>query len=245
MVYLPKNRVTPQFNPGRARWCEDHKRLECTKKRSRGRGQCHKLATRGTDACDMHAGTTRAIHKAQGEARVRISAWSPMGEAGDKPISAPVAVMSILQMSYLRLASYSELLRQQVANAKTHVDNPSEVDEPETSGLIGFRYGAAGKDGNVYVQTEEIRALVALEAAERDRIVRFAKTAHDMGISERMTQLAERWGDMVAEAVNSMLHALNLSPEQEAQVPILIQSHLGAIDMEALGVVEGKGKTAA
>lgn len=240
MSFKSRNPVTPQFNPGGARWCDVHNRLECTKKRSRGRGPCHKLAIRGTCACDMHSGTTRAIAAAQGEARIRISAFNPIGDSGEKPVSAPVAVMSILQMSYLRLASYSELLRQQIANSKTHVDNPSEVDEPETSGLIGFRYGAAGKEGTVYVQTEEIRALVALEAAERDRIVRFAKTAHDMGISERMTQLAERWGDMVAEAVTSMLTALDLSPEQEARVPVLIQSHLGAIDMEALGAADKK-----
>ena len=211
--------------------------MECVKRRSRGRGPCHGAAVRGTDACTTHAGTTLEVARAKGEAR--ITAWSAVGQpAGGQPLDAGMAVLGMLQMTWLRAAAYGELLRQQVVN-----EEPPEPDrdglEPGTevvsSGLIGYRYGAAGKDGNIYAVSEEVRALVALEAAERDRVVRFAKVAHDMGISERLTNLAEKWGDIVAGRITLILAGLNLTPEQEALVPGLIQAHLAQIEVNSIG----------
>lgn len=171
--------------------------------------------------------------KAQGQAV--ITAWNAMGAAPD--IDYRMAVLGVLQMTWLRLATYSELLRRQVVAegevTEAEIFDPDEGD-PKTSGLIGYRYGAAGKDGRIYAQSEEVRALVALESAERDRVVRFAKAAHDMGISERLTSLAERWGDLVAGRISAILGELDLTPEQQARVPVLIQRHLGAIDTDSM-----------
>lgn len=228
-------KLGPENNPGGARWCGDdgHKRLECTKNRSKGRGQCHAPAIRGLDACKIHAGHRTDTARAKGEAR--ITAWSATGK-GAETMDYRMAVLGVLQMSWLRLSAYSELLRRQVVNAE-HQPDPDGLDaggETKESGLIGYRFGAAGKDGNIYAVSEEIRALVGLEAAERDRVVKFAKTAHDMGISDRLTNLAERWGDIVATRITLMLDELALSPEQTARVPALLQAHLGSIDMGAM-----------
>ena len=228
------HRTKPLSNPGNARWCEEHGRLECTKRRSKERGTCHQAAVRGTDACRNHGGHSLEVLKAKGEAR--ITAWSALGAPeGAKTLDSGMAVLGMLQMTWLRAAAYGELLRQQ---ADKEGLSGAEVDggEPgDTTGLIGYRYGAAGKDGTIYAVSEEVRALVALEAAERDRVVKYAKTAHDMGISERLTGLAERWGDVVVTRIMLVLDALNLTPEQEAMVPALIQAHLGQIDVTSIG----------
>lgn len=223
-------KLRPDNNPGGARFCPEHERMECTKNRRSNRGTCHGPAVRGTDACKMHSGFKLEVARAQG--RARITAWSPFGDT-DEAVSSPVAVLSVLQMSWLRLAAYSELLRRQAV-----VEGEATVSEGETvvsgaSGLIGFRYGAAGKDGTIYAVTEEARALVMLEAAERDRVVKYAKTAHDMGISDRLTALAENWADVVATKISLMLDALELTPAQKAMVPHLIQSHLAQIEIGA------------
>jgi hypothetical protein len=55
--------LTRENNPGGARWCSEHERLECTKNRTKGRGQCHQAATRGTNACQNHAGFSRAVQR--------------------------------------------------------------------------------------------------------------------------------------------------------------------------------------
>jgi hypothetical protein len=217
-------------NPGNAKWCEVHQRLECTKNRSKERGPCHQLAIRGLDACKNHSGLSIANAKAKGNAT--ITAWQATGNA---TISPGDAVLGILQMSWLRLNAYADLLRRQVDEDGTVADDPTREDVPSASGLIGFRYGAAGKDGRVFVQSEEVRALVALEAAERDRVVRYSKVAHDMGISDRLVKLAERWGEMVSGRVTEMLLApsLALSPAQMALIPELITRYLSSIDMDA------------
>jgi hypothetical protein len=229
-------RTGPDFNPGNARYCETHGRLECTKNRKHGAGECHQAAVRGTNACRNHSGYSLAVTKVQGEAR--ITAWNPAGQA--VAVDASSAVLGVLQMTYLRLGMYADLLRRQVVTEGDTAGDLHETDTPEASGLIGHRYGMGGKDGITYVQTEEVRALVTLEAAERDRVVKYAKTAHDMGISDRLTSLAERWGDIVATRISLMLDGLDLSPEQAAQVPALLQLHLGSIDMTALETGDSK-----
>lgn len=225
----PGGLLDETHNPGGARWCDEHRRLECTRNRTKGRGQCHQAAIRGTKVCQNHGGYSRAVLRAQGEAR--ITAWSPNGPA---TIDTNSAVLGVLQMTHLRLSTYAELLRRQVATEGDTAGDAREDASPEASGLIGFRYGAGGKDGITYVQSEEVRALVTLEAAERDRVVRYAKTAHDMGISSRLTNLAERWGDIVATRISLMLDGLQLTPEQAALVPGLLQLHLGSIDMDTV-----------
>jgi hypothetical protein len=195
-------------------------------------------AVRGTDKCRNHSGIRTEIQKVQGEAR--ITAFNPHGSGAT--LDAGAAVLSVLQMTYLRLGTYSELLRRQVVkDGEVADDYQDDMFAPDASGLIGHRYGMGGKDGITYVQTEEVRALVVLEAAERDRVVKYAKTAHDMGISERLTSLAETWMDVVAGRVVAMLDALGLTPEQQAMVPTLIEAHLGSIDIESgPAITDGK-----
>lgn len=132
-----------------------------------------------------------------------------------------MAVLGVLQMTWLRLGAYSELLRKQAG------------DGTGTDGLIGHRYGSAGQEGRLYPQSEEIRALVTLEAMERSNVVKYAKVAHDMGISERLTSLAEKWGDVVAGRVTALIDDLDLTDEQAARVPELVIRHLGSIDMDS------------
>lgn len=235
MTALTKVRLDADNNPGEAFWCDDHKRLECTRNRRRTNERCHAPAIKGIAGCQMHSGHRRDVAKAKGDAI--ITAWSAIGKPKNgKQIDSGMAVLGMLQMSWLRAAAYGELLRQQVVNNEVEPDQDGlgAGDTVVPSGLIGYRYGAAGKDGHIYAVSEEARALVALESAERDRVVKYAETAHKMGISERLTNLAEKWGDVVAGRIALILAGLALTAEQEAQVPALIQEHLSQIDMTTM-----------
>lgn len=206
--------------------------MECTKNRSKGRGPCHASAIRGTDACKLHGGVSREVAKVKGE--TRISAWSAIGVAAEgQGIESSAAVLGMLQQSWLRANLYGQLLQRQVTEDGTDEAEVDAGDAGSKNGLIGYRYGAAGKDGTIYAVSEEARALVALEAAERDRVVKYAKTAHDMGISDKMIGLAERWGDAVVSRIMIILAGLQLTPDQEAMVPALIRAHLGSIELGA------------
>src|SRR5688500_3792178 len=217
-------------NPGGARWCAEHGRFECTKQRSKQRGECHQPATSGTDACRNHAGIPLEVAKAQGLAR--ITAFSALG--GVPSIDPGFAVLASLHLSWLRLHLYASLLEQQGEEQQDEPVGGWGVDEmgprgvagepsaAGVAGLIGHAY-SADKMAGIFASGEAVRALVGLEAQERDRVVKFAKVAHDMGIAEREVKLAESQGQLLATVVRNILGDLALTPEQQAMAADVIQ----------------------
>lgn len=212
--------------------CEEHGRWECSKKSKRRDGRCHALAIKGTNACKTHGGQRREVLKAKGEA---LSAWRSV--PGRPSVSPSVAVMSMLQMSWARAHLYASLLERQVADAQALDGGPGlgVGDDPELgpgAGLIGHTRSGV-KDIGIFATGEAARGLTQLEAAERDRCVRFAKVAHDMGIAEREIRLAEAQGALLAGAISRILDALDLSPSQRARVPEVVPGVLLAVAGEA------------
>ena len=195
--------------PGGARWCTEHERYECTRSRSKGRGVCHGAAIDGTAACRMHAGVRSEVAKVQGAA---ITAWSAAMGA-EASIDPATAVLGQLQVSWLRQRLYAEQLQVQVEEQGVSTEELDAGDRPNASGLIGHTYAAA-KDVGVFASGEAVRALVQLEAQERDRVVRFAKVAHDMGIAEAQTELAKAQADMMQAVVLAVFDRLALDAAQ-------------------------------
>lgn len=190
----------------------------------------------------MHAGQPIAVVKARGVANAAMSAFAAHGVPNIQP---GYAVLSMLQMTWLRLHLYGGLLEAQLeAQGGTADDVPADLDDvdpqqgdgPRTGGLIGHTYAPA-KTGDGRIATGEApRALVVLEAAERDRVVRYAKTAHDMGIAEREVKLAEQQGQLLATVIRNVLGDLDLTPEQQALAPKAIGRHLrAAAELEQAG----------
>lgn len=218
--------------PGGARWCEEHGQWECTKPRSKGRGECHGVAITGTDACRMHAGVPLDVAKARGAAV--ITAFSALG--GVPQVDPGYAVLASLHLSWLRLHLYASLLEQQVEEAQGDSAGefvlsatPGGVEgQPSAAGvagLVGHTY-SADKMAGIFASGEAVRALVGLEAQERDRVVKFAKVAHDMGIAEREVRLAESQGQLLATVVRNILGDLALTPEQQGMAAGVIQRRL-------------------
>lgn len=212
-------------------WCDGHRRWECSKRSQRTKERCHACAIRGTAACRNHAGKSVELAKAQGAA---ITAWSAV--SGEAAVSATDAVLGMLHMSWLRVHLYAGLLEQQVTEAQA---GRSDGDAAGRSGgrggtvgagtgLVGHTYGAV-KDVGIYATGEAVRGLAQLEAAERDRCVRYAKTAHDMGIAEQQVRIAEQQGEMIAGAIRRILDALALTAEQRAAAPGIVARELRAV----------------
>jgi len=207
---------------GGARWCEQHERWECAK-RGKTAPVCHGIAIAGIDACRMHAGQRAEVAKAKGEA---LSAWSALH--GPPTVSATEAVLGMLQMSWARVHLYAGLLRRQVEEAQDAPPGLGGVDGEDVgrgAGLVGVTRGAV-KDIGIYATGEAVRGLAALEAQERDRVVKYAKTAHDMGIAEQQIRLAEGQGALLAQAVSRILDGLELSAAQRARVPQVVPAVL-------------------
>lgn len=224
---------TRQPDPTRlGRRCEEHGKTECTKRRKAG-GVCHGAAVAGTDACRMHGGQKGEVLKAKGAA---LSAWrAVLGRPG---VSPSEAVMAMLQMSWARVHLYASLLERQVTDAPAWrvADVPESggtggLEDPELgpgAGLIGHTRSGV-KDIGIFATGEAARGLTLLEEKERDRCVRFAKVAHDMGVADREIRLAEAQGALLAGAISRILDALSLTTAQRALVPTVVPEVLLAI----------------
>jgi hypothetical protein len=169
--------------------------------------------------------------------RAELASWG-LNDSTEDPGEV---LLRLVTQSAHRAAFYADLLEQQydaaAAPDATDHDDDDEIQRttvlPRAVGaLIGHKIGAAGKDGDLYEAEEAIRGLVMLEALERDRCAKFAKTALDAGIAERQVRLAERQGALIAEVLRAVMGdpELGLTPEQRKAMPHAARRALALAD---------------
>jgi hypothetical protein len=107
-----------------------------------------------------------------------VTAWMA-GVLGSRPLSPRAAILLLLHVSFLRWQEYATMLHAQVEDAPD--GGPGKRGTPGVRGLIGHHTAMSG--GQMYPTREDIRALVRLEADERDRAARLAMMAHDIGLT--------------------------------------------------------------
>jgi hypothetical protein len=175
----------------------------------------------------MHVGVGSDLAKAKGEA---ITAWSAL--TGRPSVSATEAVSGMLEMSWLRAHLYASLLEEQVTAAQEERDEQlTDAGGGSGAGPVGSGEGLVGhtfaavKDIGIYASGEAIRALAQLEAQERDRCVRYGKTAHDMGIAEQEIEISRQQGLILAETVRRIADGM-------------LAAVLGVLDAQAGPAVE-------
>lgn len=204
MKALPGGNGAP--GPPLARWCEQHTRWECTKNRKRG-GHCHASALKGLDACRLHCG--KKVSQARKDA---LTAWAAV--PGDDGITPRAAVSAHLNLAWRRAQEYGRLLQQQVegsAPAEAAGGDDEDGAPAGTSGLVGHTWSSSSE--GLYATGEKARALVELERAERELLLKFAAEGHRMGIEERAQWVAERDAAGIAAVIRGTLAKLNLDPE--------------------------------
>lgn len=78
----------------------------------------------------------------------------------------------------------------------------------------------------------DARVLLRMFDDERERVARIAKMALDAGVQERQVQLAERYGEMLADLLKTIFGDpdLALSTKQERMLPTVLRRHLVAVD---------------
>lgn len=136
-------------------------------------------------------------------AAVRRSLVRRLPQFGDpelESVELAVTYGELVALSVARLRMLGEMLAEQ-------------LDEEGYEGLIGHRFGIAGggavREGNASVPqpdvllpiSEECRALVALEAAERDRCAQLIKDAVKLGLKAQQVDVLKRQGEWVALAL--------------------------------------------
>lgn len=109
-----------------------------------------------------------------------VGAWAVRLPHGVKSLSPRMAMILMLHVTWLRWSEYAALLEQQMLDPISTVLG-GEV-ASESGGLVGHTWAMDPKTSEVYATAEQERALSALEGAERDRVMRYARQCHDVGL---------------------------------------------------------------
>lgn len=62
-----------------------------------------------------------------------------------------------------------------------------------------------------------------------DRLAHYAKLALAAGVAERQVQLAERYGDLIAQVLRGVMDELKLTPAQEKRAPGIVRKQLALV----------------
>lgn len=206
--------------------------MKCTKHRTDGQ-PCGRPAVSGLDACPKHVGTDLVTAKAKGAVVLELRSW---GLDDEELVDSTTVMLRLLAQSKRRVDKYARLLGEAYEAAERlrlsaepehglagklppHQENPTDTERAfldlqrvfikgGVASLVGVKWGAAGKDGELYQAEEAIRGLVRLESEERDRAFRFAKECRAANLDERLVRLAEGQQELVADYVNGVLAAL-------------------------------------
>lgn len=183
--------------------------------------------------------TERHLHPVRPPWRARLPR---LGDGVTERVNLLEAMAELTSVSMARARFLGELLEAQWLNAADGssggLDGP-----PESSGLVGYTYAAevvgsgAGATLERSVTGEQIRALVELEARERDRAAKLIDTCLRIGVSLHTVEVVRTYAGSVAAALQALVGELGLSMDD---VPVLrAAQRAGLAARQALGQDDG------
>lgn len=190
------------------------------KRRGEGAGKtCTRPAGWGTDhvgvgRCKLHGGKTPS-HQQAGSKALAAQAVRTFG------LPREIDPRDALLEEVYRTAGAVDWLHQQVQALQA-----DDVVWGKTEEVV--------KDAGEFPGTDttygaRVNTWVQLWQQERAHLVRVSKEAINAGIEERKVRLAEQQGSLLASVIKAILGDLDLSPEQQKQVPVVVPRHLRAV----------------
>jgi hypothetical protein len=177
------------------RWCEEHARWECTKSRSKGRGQCHGPEKLGTGACRMHAGPGQDLAHEDAKLRSRV---------GGIPLDVTPSQALLGEVRYQ--AGVCAWLDEVVGGLT------------ESGAVWGVERRVVRNHGEFpgveITEAARLHLFVQWHARAHDQLVRACESALRANVEERLVRMAELDGAKVFAAMNRGLMRMDLTPVQ-------------------------------
>lgn len=179
----------------------------CSKFRQRDRQPCRAFAVRGSDppACRKHLGRTVVSLRAEQAVTEAVSRW----RLGDMTVEPGELLLRLVTQAAWRADAYADEVARIVDQHQGDL----------RKALTGNTYTVT-PDGETVKTGEYIRAMTALEAAERDRAASFAAKAVAAGLAERQMRLAEKHAQLAVQFVQAVLGEFGLAGTPEATTAI-------------------------
>lgn len=184
---------------------------------------CKLPPIKGGTVCRMHGGSAVQVRAAAARREAEAAAAAELGKAmltlGDHAGDVDPAKALLDEIAWTH--AHVQWLRTKVQGLTSTdlVWGKTQTDQ------------GIGPQGPVDTTTEKSGPNVwyQMYLTEREHLVKVTSAALRAGIEERRVKLAEQQGDLVAAVVNRILAALNLTPEQAAQVPIIVPREFRAL----------------
>lgn len=205
----------------------------------------------GGTACRQHGGQKGSIEQAKKDdaARKALRDW---GLNTDDVVDPGEVFLGLIAQSSRRVQRYAQLLAGAVEKSALLAEDlegePASRDvikavedlfvAGELAGLMAPTYDL-DMFGNRIKIGEQIRALVKLEAEERDRLAAWCAKAISVGIEERRVRLAEYQGTQLTAVVTAMIEGLGLTPAQRALVPGALRAAVALVFEQETLAIEG------
>lgn len=163
----------------------------CTAKSSRTGQQCKKPAMDGATVCGSHGGRAPQVKAAAARRMVFAAARAEVdAERG--------------RLGYSIEGDPSDFVLELVHEAAGNVAALRQLVQELDAGVgVGAIAGNAGSTSKLNEALPHI--FVVMYNEERERLAKWSKTAHDMGIDDRRIELAEQQGRLIAEVLRSAL----------------------------------------
>lgn len=138
------------------------------------------------------------------------------------------AYLELAAVAYHRARFLGELLEQQWQDAADGEHHPTDDNSTDgiggpggTAGLVGFTYDSAVLGGGDSAELEriatgeQVRALVELEAKERDRAAKLIKDAVSMGATMQQIEVIRTYAGTIATALQTVVGELGFTLDDE------------------------------
>lgn len=183
---------------------------------------CQRSPMMDSTRCRTHGGKSPQSQKAASERRERryaLQQLSLLGEVPTENVDPTAALLELVTQKHAQVHSLRQIVAEVEANA-------GEVDlgkHPMVWGVSNHEEGV-GVHGPIDKTTQQagINVWLKLLQEAEDQLARYTSVALKAGVEQRQLDITEQQATSLAAAINRILDALQLTPEQQGLIPSVV-----------------------
>lgn len=183
---------------------------------------CRQAPVDGATTCRMHFGKVPQVQKAHKRRMALEEVKAELDSLGGSVDVEPSEAVLVM----VREAAWNVVwLRRQIEGLRADMgDDPPVVIDEDGVAQVHPSWVGSGVAGRIDPSNwkSEPHVMVKMYNDERDRLVRYSKLAHDMGIEERYLRVYEQQGQWLVNTLDAVFEQLGLTAQQQDQLPAIM-----------------------